>query len=276
MDDPMQNIRPDDEIIERLAAYSEAHLAPDPAAVVRMRRHVMAQARVRLRPADPSRAREAIPFRTQRTAGRGRRTVLALLAASLAVVLVVGASLAAEPGRPLYGVRLWVETVSLPSEPAARAAAELSRLDARMDEAVRAAGAGNESGVTAALAAYREILDDAVAAAGEEPAPVSDLEKGVDRHRAVLEGLIDNVPQGVQGPIQQVIDKQSETVDKAGGGSATPKPTKGPNVRPTPTPKPGRGGGGPAHTPSQGEQTAQPGGGDSGSGSPNSEGDSSH
>ena len=260
----MQKTSPNDKVRERLAAYSETHLAPDPAAVVRMRQRVMAEARARLAPATVSAERtQPIPFRPRRVAWGRRRTIAALLAATLALVLATGATLAAEPGGPLYGVRLWVETVSLPADPAARAEAELSRLDARMEEALRAAAAGNESGVAAALAAYREILDDAVAAAGDKPTPASDLQKAVDRQLVVLEGLLDKVPPQARDSIQKAIDKQSETVHKPTTVPDKPKPTKTPTVHPTP--KPSRGGG-PSHTP-PGKPTADPGGGQ-GNGNP--------
>jgi hypothetical protein len=262
MDDPMQKTSPNDKVRERLAAYSETHLAPDAAAVVRIRLRVMAEARARLAPAAVSAERtQPIPFRPRRVAWGRRRTMAALLAASLALVLATGATLAAQPGGPLYGVRLWVETVSLPADPAARAEAELSRLDARMQEAVRAAADGNESAVAAALAAYRQILDDAVAAAGDKPTPASDLQKTVDRQLVVLEGLLDKVPPQARDSIQKAIDKQSETVHKPTPDK--PKPTKTPTVQPTP--KPSRGGG-PSHTPS-GKPTARPGGGQ-GNGNP--------
>ena len=264
MEDPMQNTRPNDKVRERLAAYSEEHLAPDPAAVDRIRLRVMAEARARLAPATVAAERTLpIPFRPRRVAWGRRRSVAALLAASLALVLAAGATLAAEAGGPLYSVRLWVETVSLPSDPAARAEAELARLDARMEEALRAAAAGNEPAVAAAMAAYREILDDAVAAAGDKPAPAGDLQKAVDRQLAVLQGLLDKVPPQARDSIQRVIDRQSETVNKPTTGPVKPKPTKTPTVQPTP--KPTRGGG-PSHTP-PGKPTAPPGGGQ-GNGNP--------
>jgi hypothetical protein len=266
MDDPMQKTRPNDKVRERLEAYSETHLAPDPAAVVRIRLRVMAEARARLTPATVSAERtQPIPIRTRRVTWGRRRTVSALLAASLALVLAAGATLAAEAGGPLYGLRLWVETVALPADPAARAEADLSRLDDRMEEAVRGAAAGNESAVRAALAAYRDILDDAVAAAGDEPTPAGDLQKAVDRQLVVLQGLLDKVPPQARDSIQRAIDKQSETVHKPAPGVDKPKPTKTPTVQPTP--KPGRNGG-PTHTP-PGRPTAHPGGGQ-GSGSDNS------
>jgi hypothetical protein len=257
MDDPMQKTRPNDTVRERLKAYSDAHLAPDPAAVVRARLRVMAEAQARLSPATVSAERnQPIPFRPRRAGWARRRTFAALLAASLSLVLAAGATLAAEPGGPLYGVRLWVETVSLPSDPAARAEADLSRLDARMEEALRAAAAGNEAGVGAAMAAYRDILDDAIAAAGDKPTAAGDLKAAVDRQLAVLRGLLDKVPPQARDSIQRVIDKQSETV-KPVAGPEKPKPTKTPTAQPTPKPTRGVG---PSHTP-PGKPTARPGGG---------------
>ena len=253
----MQKTSPNDKVRERLAAYSDANLAPDPAAVVRIRLRVMAEARARLSAATISAERtQPIPFRPRRASLGRRRTLVALLAASLALVLAAGAALAAEAGGPLYGVRLWVETVSLPTDLAARAEADLARLDARMEEALRAAAAGNEAGVGAAMAAYRDILDDALAAAGDKPTPGGDLRKAVDRQLSVLQGLLDKVPPEARDAIQRVIDKQSETVQKSTIVPDKPKPTRTPTVQPTPRPSRG---GGPSHTP-PGKPTAHPGG----------------
>ena len=50
----------------------------------------------------------------------------------LSLIAVGGALAASGAGGPLYPARVWIETVALPSDPGARAAAELTRLQSRM------------------------------------------------------------------------------------------------------------------------------------------------
>ena len=76
-----------------------------------------------------------------------------------------GRDLAAAQGGPLYGVWLWFEEVTLPSQGRSRTDADVARLQHRLDEAQQAALNGNAGAVSAALAAYRETVDDAISAA---------------------------------------------------------------------------------------------------------------
>jgi hypothetical protein len=257
MDDPMSNADRNKEIARRLAAYAEEQLSPDPATVARLRARVMAAASAQLAPAGRTAGADVIPFR--RRMADPRRVVGALLAASLAVVLVTGAAFAAEAGGPLYGVRLWVETVSLPTDAAAREEADLVRLDARVREAARGAAEGNGSAVAAALAAYREILEDAVIATGDVASRADRLQAAMDRHLDVLEGLLDKVPAQARDSIERAIAKQSEASDRA-GGSGKPKPTKAPGDHPTPKP----GGGKPTDRPGGGNGSGGDGNGPKG------------
>ena len=73
------------------------------------------------------------------TRARSRRPAMrraaALLAAAVLSLIAVGGALAASgAGGPLYPARVWIENVTLPSDPGARAAAELTRLESRMSE----------------------------------------------------------------------------------------------------------------------------------------------
>src|SRR4029078_1516283 len=75
----------------------------------------------------------------QRRSRRRRGTGVALVAAALLGGAMAGGGAASSgPGGALYEARLWIETVSLPSDPSARAVAELSRLGARPREAALA------------------------------------------------------------------------------------------------------------------------------------------
>jgi hypothetical protein len=150
-----------------------------------------------------------------------RKTVAALLAATLSVLLLSGVAFAATAGGPLYGFRMWVESVSLPSQPDARADAELDRLEARMNEVLRAAGSGNGGGINAALAAYDQILTDALDAASRGQLDHTErLVVALNRHRAVLIDLLDQVPDQARDAIALAIERS---------GRATPGDSHGPN-----------------------------------------------
>ena len=174
---------------------------------------------------------------------------------ALSVLLLAGVSLAAGPGGPLYGVRLWAETISLPSEPDARADADVDRLDARVDEAVDAARDGNGSAVSAALAAYRDILQDALDAAGQGNAADDRLQGAIDRHRIIFAALLENAPDPAKPAIEGALEKSDEAakgLSDANGNSGGDKPA----VRPTPRPG---GGHGPDATPKGGPEKSPPG-----------------
>jgi hypothetical protein len=115
-----------------------------------------------------------------------RRILTPLLAASMWVGIAVGSVAAAQAGGPLYPTRISIEAATLPANAVDRTAAELARLDARLGDALSAAARGDAGAVAAALAAYRQIADETIAAStGNE-----DLEAlvgaALDRHVAAL------------------------------------------------------------------------------------------
>ena len=189
MDDMMELTAGDAMIWRRLEAYAESRLSPDLATSSRLRARVLAVAhrQAALARADagltvvPSLegAAEAPPFSpraqqlaraTSRSRGWSRRgsagrAAAIVLAASLGLGVMAGGALAARPGGPLYDARLWAETLTLPSDPSARAVAELDRLKDRLREIADASRAGDQAGVAAALAAYEAIVDQASASA---------------------------------------------------------------------------------------------------------------
>jgi hypothetical protein len=226
----------DDQIARRLTAYAQFRLSPTPEASARMRARVIeAAAGMPARTARP--AQEPVSLAAYRSGFGGRsRLFAALMAAALSVLLLGGVAFASSPGGPLYGVRLWVETVSLPSDPGARTDADVDRLDARLDEAVGAARNGNGSATAAALAAYRDILDDAVAAAGKLEARSERLEAALTRHQVVLATLLGYAPEPARDAIERAIERSDQAVEGIGAGKGNNggKGTDRPAAHPTP------------------------------------------
>jgi hypothetical protein len=289
MDDRMIDlVAGDARLRQRLDAYADARLTPDLVSTSRMRARVLAVAH---RQADLARAdaaaltvvpRTALPgaiptdgrsTRTRRSArSRMRRPMTALLAAAFVLAAAAGTALAARPGGALYEQRIWIETLTLPNDPSARAIAELARLDARLREAEDAARAGDSAGAAAALAAYARIVEAASesAIATQDVVAIAILEAGVGRNVEVLQALALRVPDGaadaisraVQRAVERAVDRSDraiERIDTAGpanggnggnggdgsGGSGagpdtpadpTAKPTKAPTAAPTPKP----------------------------------------
>jgi hypothetical protein len=262
MDDPMQASTSGDLEIEwRLDAFAAVRLAPSARAAARMRARVMREVRLEF----AARAATPAPVATVDVTGRRRRATMVrrgaglLLAAALSLGVAGGAMAAAQPGGPLYTTRMWLETVTLPSGAAGRTDAEIVRLDSRMAEIMVASRRGDGAAVEAALLAYQEIADEALAAAGDDATALERLRLALDRHLAVLGTVAAKVPPQAGGAIQQNIDRAIErnaaTIERmtgshgappskpAGSGSgpdASAKPDKTPKPAPDPTP---------AHTP---------------------------
>jgi hypothetical protein len=216
--------RHDDELARRLEAYARERLSPDPSATTRLRTTVMHEAQRRLAPAAPDGASAPTPiFAVRRTRRRGR-LVPALLAAALALLALAGGALAARPGGPLYEARLALEELLLPPGGDARAAADLGRLEDRLGELVSAASSGDGNGVAAALAAYRELLDETSSAAGGSDVRDAALEAALAHHLDVLKDLLTRVPEQARSGIEQAIERSGKAVEKihAGGGPDSP------------------------------------------------------
>lgn len=217
-----------------------------------------------------------------------------LLAASLTLAIGAGSAAAAQPGGPLYGVRIWTETLTLPASAAERAQAELRRLRDRLDEAAAAAAAGDANAANAAIEAHAAIVDEATGDAGNDVSAAATLETGVRSNIDVLTVLAGrDLPGKAQDAIRRAIERSGSALDimneKPGAespGDPTPQPngtgkpdrTANPN-KPSPdpaetttkSPKPGRVPNGPPSDPpgngagsSQGNSGGN--GGDSGGG----------
>jgi hypothetical protein len=290
MDDEMIDLMTGDARLRaRLEAYAEIRLTPDLATSSRIRARVLAVAH---RQADLARADAALAVVTaatergampaRRRGARWRRPLVALLAASLAIGAAAGSAFAARPGGSLYESRLWLETLTLPSDPSQRALAELDRLEQRLNEAAEAVAHGDMRAAAAALAAYERIMDEASSAAiaaGDDVAAAV-LQTGVGHNLDVLQALILAVPDQAADAIERAVlhaidrtDRAIERIDRVqrGPGSdpnvappalRTPKPTQAPTPEPMPkaTKGPAGGdqpGGGPAGGPT--DPTHEPG-----------------
>jgi hypothetical protein len=294
MDDMFGTMTGDALLGRRLEAYAELRLSPDLATSARLRARVLAVAhrRAALSRADagltilsrPEPSAVVAPFsaqaRAQAKARRGarsrgqrlRRAGAVVLAASFALSVAVGGVAAARPGGPLYETRLWAETLQLPTDPSARAVAELDRLKARLLEIGEASRSGDSAGAMAALQAYQSIVDEASASAilaGDDVAAAA-LQTGVGHNVEVLQALLGKVPSHAGSAISNALDaaiaRSTDAVERIGasrpasapghvdgpaqnGGGPVPKatntptatptaaPTNDPTARPKPTPK---------------------------------------
>jgi hypothetical protein len=241
--DFMQHQDPeDDELARRLEAYAEARLSPELSATIRMRARVMAAAhrQAALARADADRAVAAAAIAAQAQADRTRRShwrrpLTALLAAGLTLGVGVGSVAASQAGGPLYGVRIWAETLTLPSEADARAQAELQRLQDRLAEAAAATAAGDLNAANAALEAYAAIVNEATEDAGNDVSAAATLETGVRSNIDVLSVLVLRVPtEAARDAIQRAIDRSDSALDELHGN---PNDTP-PGLDPARTPKP--------------------------------------
>jgi len=277
--DQMQHRDPeDDELTRRLAAYAEARVSPELSATTRMRAHVMAAAHrhAALAQADRDRAAAeaaatALVDRTRRTPWR--RSFTLVLAAGLTLAVGVGSAAAAQAGGPLYPVRIWSETLTLPTEADARAQAELKRLEDRLAEAAAATAAGDTNAANAALEAYAAIVNEATENAGNDVSAAATLDAGVRNNIDVLSVLVERFEAGhgqageaIQRALERAILRSDSALDKmhgnpndtpgngptnpgngpaaTGGPQTTANPNKPPDdpadktPKPHPTPKP--------------------------------------
>ena len=236
-----QQDRNDDELTRRLEAYAEARLSPELSATIRMRTRVMAtahrQAALARADADRAAAVANLARADQTRRSTWRRPLTALLAAGLTLGVGVSSVAAAQPGGPLYGARIWVETLTLPTEANARAQAELQRLEDRLAEAAAASAAGDSNAANAALEAFGAIVNQATLDAGNDVSAAATLETGVRSNIDVLTVLVDRVPtEAAKDAIQQAIDRSDSALDDL---HANPNGTP-PGLVPEETPKPDR------------------------------------
>lgn len=262
MDDEMLDLTAGNAMLRRrLDAYADGRLSPADAAAVRMRTRVMATAHRQAAIARGGAGLTVISNRpvARRHPGRRHPAVRAaglLVAAGLGLSLAAGSALAAEAGGPLYPARLGLEVLFLPSDPGARAVAELERLEARLAEAGAASERGDVAGMTAALQAYASILDVAMdeAILAGDPSSSAALEAGVARNIAVLQALLDRAPEAAIGGLTRAIERSGTAIDGIPGGSGS---SGGGNGNGNGTGGDGGNGGSPTH-PTGPEATREP------------------
>jgi len=264
MDDPMQaSLEAHLEVERRLDDFARGRLTSSAASKARSRARVMREARLAFADqasgAAAARASAELTVALARSRRASMRRATALLAAAMLSLIAVGGALAASgAGGPLYPARVWIETVTLPSDPGARAAAELTRLESRMSELEAAGRSGDRAAAAAALVAYEQISDEALAGAGTDQAAIDKLVAALDRHVAVLERVASQVPsqaaESINGNIEKAINHNDAAIQRidadpngngpTGGNGAQPgaapaaKPQTTPNPEPTPRPTP--------------------------------------
>jgi hypothetical protein len=233
------------EIERRLDRFAQVRLSPGPEATPRIRARVMREARLGLAAAARATSPSIVAEHVQ---GRGkllRRGGALLLAAMLSLGIVGGAMAASQAGGVLYSARVWLETITLPSNASDRADAEVARLEARLADLLAAARSGDQSAVEAALQAYGQIADEAVAAAAGDAAALERIRIALDRHVAVLERVAATAPDQARPTIEANIvravahnDAAIERIQAKPAAPAGPKAPPKSNIGPDRTPKP--------------------------------------
>lgn len=243
MDDPMQaSIGGDLEIEQRLDAYARVRLSPTERATARMRARVMREARLALARGSTASLPVSIDAARARRRGLIRRGAGLLVAAGLTLTVAGGAMAAAQAGGPLYPTRMWLETIALPADGAARADADLVRLEERMLEVIAAAREGDRAAVAAALLAYQQIADDALIAAHGDEAAIDRIRIALDRHLAILEAVAAKVPpqasEAMRRNIDRAIERNGATLERIESNKDRPATQPAPAAKPDMTPKP--------------------------------------
>ena len=196
--------RANDQVEELLDAFAEARLAPTGPVLARIRANVMAHAAAMAATtrATPEAAQAPAPQVAAAQPRFGwlqvsltRRAISFGVAASLTMG-TTAAVLAAPPGSPFYNARLVIETALMPSvaDIDARLTAYEEQLSDRIVEAEAAIAAGDEGALVAALAAYQDEVNRAVAELGSDPSRLARFEAVLAKHIAKLEALAARLP----------------------------------------------------------------------------------
>ena len=171
------------------------------------------------------------------------RVVALLLAAALTLAAAVSVSAASTPGGPLYGVRIWLETATLPADDDARALERIRQIEDRLLDAEQAIASGDQNAVAAAIHAYREAVAGALAEVGTDADHLTRLQAALGNHLVVLGVLADKVPEAAQPGISNALDASQKAVDKIKSTEPAapdkPDPTRKPDPsnRPANTPR---------------------------------------
>jgi hypothetical protein len=176
------------------------------------------QQRERMRATTVGAFEAQLGARVHRTPPRRAPRALAVVLAMAALFALTGTVAAAEsgPGQPFYGLRLSLESLTLPSGGSARTEALLAQLDRRLDEARQESQRGNAVGVADAVQAYLATLDEIRGGIGAGVGQTS-VEAGLERHINALEKLLPSAPSAAQPGLQQALEGAQQALDQRSG-----------------------------------------------------------
>jgi Domain of unknown function (DUF5667) len=221
------NRRALDRLEDLLDAYADARLMPRGPVLSRIRANVLAEAAA-VSAASVRRPQLAEPRRAPRWAVASPFTRRAI-AFGFAAMLTIGTSaavFAAPPGSPFYNARVYIETLTLPTQVDARLEGHERLLEERIAEAEAAAARNDAPGLAAALAAYQAEVDAASADIGDDAARLAHLESELAKHTTALSALATTLPD--ESSIERAIDKSSTAIAKLKAKGSPPHPTHAP------------------------------------------------
>lgn len=251
---------PDDATVADLARAAAAELPDARRRVERSRSLVLAEFAAST--ADARRPVIAAPWRPSRP----RRFAFALLTATMVLAVSAGGIAASAPGLPAYSLRLAVEELLLPNGAGSRLAAQVERLERRLDEA--SAAGDSRAGRAAALEAYADIAED-VAAMRPEASAVAGLAARITTQVHRLERLQASAEAGSDDALRSAHrllvwigagQGDGKAPRPAPGGQATPsaEPSTSPSGTPLPAPSPNRVSPTPGSSDGEEEPSSQP------------------
>ena len=179
--------------------------------------------RRRLRTATLAAFEAQVAPRSQRRPARIAPRGLALGVALVALLALVGTAVAAESGagQPFYGLRLTLESLTLPRDGSARTQALLAQLDRRLAEASRETERGNGPGVADAVRAYLATLDEMSGGIGSGVSQTA-IEAGLERHVTILQRILGSAPPNAQGGVQRALHQAEQAQQALQHGQAEP------------------------------------------------------
>ncbi len=222
--------------VDPLEAWFATRIAsaylPDPAPVAAVRHTVLAAYRD---------AVAASRIKAQDRLRMGRRRPRWVVAGALAASLIVGSvgfvAASDGPGQPLYGLRLTIESLTLPPPGSPdRPRARLRLLDSRLTEAKQAGARGDLRAADAALVAADAQLADILADSADDTVVPGDLDQGLDRAATVLSGLASDLPASAEPGVARALDHVNRARHDraarraAAAGAPTPPPGADPGA----------------------------------------------
>ena len=160
---------------------------------------------------------EVVPIHQARSRRRGRRTLVAAIAAVLLLTLgsssALAASQGATPGDPLYGVKRASERISLAlhRSPDSKAALHLEFAQRRLDEIEALVADGRD--ITDLAADFAAELDAAGAAATDTI--LARLLERTDAHIAHLNEILSRAPEAAQKGLETAIERAERNGERA-------------------------------------------------------------